>query len=63
MPTLDAANISFSLLKELGDAQKIGPILLGVNKPAHVLDSSATVRGIVNIAAFCVVDAQVENPA
>ncbi|MBI3503361.1 MAG: NADP-dependent malic enzyme [Proteobacteria bacterium] len=63
MPTLDAANISFSLLKELGDAQKIGPILLGMNKPAHVLDSSATVRGIVNIAAFCVVDAQVENPA
>jgi malate dehydrogenase (oxaloacetate-decarboxylating)(NADP+) len=63
MPTLDAANISFSLLKELGDAQKIGPILLGVNKPAHVLDSSVTVRGIVNIAAFCVVDAQVENPA
>ncbi len=63
MPTLDAANISFSLLKELGDAQKIGPILLGMNKPAHVLDSSVTVRGIVNIAAFCVVDAQVENPA
>ena len=63
MPTLDAANISFSLLKEMGDAQKIGPILLGVNKPAHVLDSSVTVRGIVNIAAFCVVDAQVENPA
>jgi malate dehydrogenase (oxaloacetate-decarboxylating)(NADP+) len=63
MPTLDAANIAFSLLKELGDAQKIGPILLGMNRPAHVLDSSTSVRGIVNIAAFCVVDAQVENPA
>ncbi|MBI1244506.1 MAG: NADP-dependent malic enzyme [Alphaproteobacteria bacterium] len=63
MPTLDAANISFSLLKELGDAQKIGPIMLGMSKPAHVLDGSATVRGIVNLAAFCVVDAQVENPA
>ncbi len=61
MPTLDAANISFSLLKELGEAQKIGPILLGMNKPVHVLDGSASVRGIVNMAAFCVVDAQVDQ--
>ncbi len=61
MPTLDAANISFSLLKELGEAQKIGPILLGMNKPVHVLDGSASVRGIVNMAAFCVIDAQVDQ--
>ncbi len=61
MPTLDAANISFNLLKELGDAQKIGPILLGLGKPAHVLDGTATVRGIVNLAAFCVVEAQVDQ--
>ncbi|MBL8832379.1 MAG: NADP-dependent malic enzyme [Rhodospirillales bacterium] len=61
MPTLDAANISFSLLKELGEAQKVGPILLGMNKPVHVLDGSASVRGIVNMAAFCVVDAQVDQ--
>jgi len=60
MPTLDAANISFSLLKELGDAQKVGPILLGMARPAHVLDNTASVRGIVNMAAFCVVDAQAE---
>ena len=58
MPTLDAANISFSLMKELGGAQKVGPILLGVGHAAHVLDNSATVRGIVNLAAFCGVDAQ-----
>jgi malate dehydrogenase (oxaloacetate-decarboxylating)(NADP+) len=58
MPTLDAANIAFSLMKELGGAQKVGPILLGIAHAAHVLDNSATVRGIVNLAAFCVVDAQ-----
>jgi malate dehydrogenase (oxaloacetate-decarboxylating)(NADP+) len=58
MPTLDAANIAFSLMKELGGAQKVGPILLGIARAAHVLDNSATVRGIVNLAAFCVVDAQ-----
>jgi malate dehydrogenase (oxaloacetate-decarboxylating)(NADP+) len=57
MPTLDAANISFSLMKELGGAQKVGPILLGIGYAAHVLDNSSTVRGIVNLAAFCGVDA------
>jgi malate dehydrogenase (oxaloacetate-decarboxylating)(NADP+) len=62
MPTLDAANIAFSLMKELGGAQKVGPILLGIAHAAHVLDNSATVRGIVNLAAFCVVDAQARQP-
>ncbi|MCZ8312898.1 MAG: NADP-dependent malic enzyme [Magnetospirillum sp.] len=61
MPTLDAANIAFSLMKELGGAQKVGPILLGIAHAAHVLDNSATVRGIVNLAAFCVVDAQARH--
>lgn len=59
MPTLDAANISFNMLKVLGDAQPIGPILLGVAKPVHILTPSATVRGVVNISAVAVVDAQV----
>jgi malate dehydrogenase (oxaloacetate-decarboxylating)(NADP+) len=58
MPDLDAANIAFNLLKALGDGVNVGPILAGVAKPAHVLTQSATVRGIVNMSAVAVVDAQ-----
>jgi malate dehydrogenase (oxaloacetate-decarboxylating)(NADP+) len=65
MPTLDAANISFNMLKVLGDAQPIGPILLGAAKPVHILTPSVTARGVVNISAVATVDAQVAegNPA
>jgi malate dehydrogenase (oxaloacetate-decarboxylating)(NADP+) len=59
MPTLDAANISFNMLKVLGDAQPIGPILLGAAKPVHILTPSVTARGVVNISAVATVDAQV----
>jgi len=59
MPTLDAANIAFNMLKVLGEAQPIGPILLGAAKPVHILTPSATPRGIVNISAIATVDAQV----
>jgi malate dehydrogenase (oxaloacetate-decarboxylating)(NADP+) len=59
MPTLDAANIAFNMLKVLGDAQPIGPILLGAAKPVHILTPSATPRRIVNISAVATVDAQV----
>jgi malate dehydrogenase (oxaloacetate-decarboxylating)(NADP+) len=58
MPTLDAANIGFNLLKELGDGLSIGPILLGSAMPAHIMTPSVTVRGILNMAALAVVDAQ-----
>jgi malate dehydrogenase (oxaloacetate-decarboxylating)(NADP+) len=58
MPTLDAAHIAVGLLRELGGGQKVGPILLGMAAPAHVLDNSATVRGIVNMTALCAVEAQ-----
>jgi malate dehydrogenase (oxaloacetate-decarboxylating)(NADP+) len=58
MPTLDAAHIGFGLLRELGGGQKVGPILLGMAEPVHVLDNSATVRGVVNMTALCVVEAQ-----
>lgn len=58
MPTLDAANISFNLLKvAAGDNLTIGPILLGAAKPVNVLTSTATVRRIVNMTALTVVDA------
>jgi len=60
MPTLDAANISFNLLKTAsGDGVTIGPILLGVAKPVHILTPSATVRRIVNMTALTVMDASV----
>ncbi|HEV2975999.1 MAG TPA: NADP-dependent malic enzyme [Casimicrobiaceae bacterium] len=62
MPTLDAANISFNLLKvAAGSGLTLGPILLGVARPAHVLTPSATVRRIVNMTALTVVDASVER--
>ncbi|MGB8338038.1 MAG: NADP-dependent malic enzyme [Burkholderiales bacterium] len=62
MPTLDAANISFNLLKVLGDGVTVGPILLGLAKPAHILTPTATVRRIVNMTALAVVDAQGQIP-
>ncbi|MEO3431477.1 NADP-dependent malic enzyme [Pelagibius sp. CAU 1746] len=58
MPTLDAANISFNLVKALGEGLSVGPILLGVAAPAHILTPSVTARGIVNMSAVAVVDAQ-----
>jgi malate dehydrogenase (oxaloacetate-decarboxylating)(NADP+) len=62
MPTLDAANISFNLLKvAAGSGLTLGPILLGVAKPAHILTPSATVRRIVNMTALTTVDANVER--
>ncbi len=58
MPTLDAANISFNLLKvAAGDNLTVGPILLGAAKPVNILTPTATVRRIVNITALTVVDA------
>ena len=58
MPTLDAANIAFNLLKTAaGDGVTIGPILLGAARPVHILTPSATVRRIVNMTALTVVDA------
>ena len=58
MPTLDAANIAFNLLKQAaGDGVTIGPILLGAAAPVHILTPTATVRRIVNMTALTVVDA------
>lgn len=58
MPTLDAANISFNLLKvAAGDNLTVGPILLGAAKPVNILTATATVRRIVNMTALTVVDA------
>ncbi len=59
MPTLDAANIAFNLLKTAaGSGITIGPILLGAAKPVHIVTPTATVRRIINMTALAVVDAQ-----
>ena len=58
LPNIDAANISFNLLKEAGRGLSVGPMLTGTARPMHILTASATVRGIVNLAAVAVVDAQ-----
>ena len=58
MPTLDAANIAFNLLKiSAGEGITVGPILLGAAKPVHILTPTATVRRLVNMAALASVDA------
>src|SRR5205809_2103894 len=64
MPSIDAANISFNLLKAAsGGGVTLGPILLGVAKPVHILTQSATVRRIVNMTALTVVDCAVQRQA
>ena len=62
LPNIDAANISYNLLKTAaGNGIAIGPVLLGCSKPVHVLTPSATVRRIVNMTALCVMDAVAER--
>ena len=56
-PSLEAANIAYKLLARLGNAQAIGPILLGIGAPIHVLQTGDDVKNIVNIAAVAVMDA------
>jgi malate dehydrogenase (oxaloacetate-decarboxylating)(NADP+) len=58
MPNLDSANIAFNLLKSTGNGLPVGPMLVGSAKPVHVLNQSVTVRGILNMSAVAVVDAQ-----
>ncbi len=58
MPNLDAANIAFNLLKAAADALPVGPMLLGMSKPIHVVTPSVTARGIVNVSAIAAVEAQ-----
>ena len=59
MPNLEAANAGLKLVRGLAGALHVGPILLGIAKPAHITTSSVTARGLVNLAALAVIDAQV----
>jgi malate dehydrogenase (oxaloacetate-decarboxylating)(NADP+) len=60
MPSLDAANITFNALKMLADGVAVGPMLLGVKQPAHILQETVTARGIINMTAVAVVEAQAQ---
>ena len=60
-PNLTAGNVSYNLLKEVGGADAIGPILLGLKKPVHILQLGSSVRSIVNMANIAVVDAQMKG--
>jgi len=57
-PNLEAANVSYKLMQRLGNAEAIGPVLLGMNRSIHVLQRTDDVRNIVNTATFAVIDAQ-----
>ena len=57
-PNLDSANITYKLLKELHEAESIGPIMMGMRKPVHILQLGASVDEIVNMTSVAVVDAQ-----
>ena len=64
MPNIDAANISYNLLKTAaGNGVAIGPILLGCNAAAHILTPSTTVRRIVNMTTLTVVEANATDAA
>ncbi len=58
MPNLDAANIGYNLLKMLGGGVSVGPMLLGAALPVHIVNNTSSVRGLVNLSALAVVEAQ-----
>jgi len=57
-PNLDAANITYKIIKEIDGAKSIGPIMMGMDKAVHVLQLKASVEEIVNMSAIAVIDAQ-----
>src|SRR3982074_2051942 len=59
-PNLAAGNVAYNLLKEVGGADAIGPILLGLKKPVHVLQLGSSVRSIYNMSLVAVIDAQIK---
>ncbi|WP_429400151.1 NADP-dependent malic enzyme [Mucilaginibacter lappiensis] len=62
-PNLESGNIAYKLLQEIGGAEAVGPILLGLKKPVHVLQLGSSVREIVNMVTIAVVDAQAKADA
>ena len=62
-PNLAAGNIAYNLLQEIGGADSVGPILLGLKKPVHVLQLGSSIRSIYNMVVIAVVDAQSKSKA
>ena len=62
MPNADTAHVALNLLKVLGSGIPVGPILMGAAKPAHIASQSVTVRGLLNLTALAVVEAQPIRP-
>ena len=60
-PNLESGNIAYKLLQELGDAEAVGPILLGLKKPVHIVQLGSSVREIVNMVTIAVLDVQVKE--
>ena len=60
-PNLESGNITYKLLQELGGAEAVGPILLGLNKPVHIVQLGSSVREIVNMVTIAVVDVQAKE--
>ena len=61
LPNLDAANIAYNMVRVVTDGVAIGPILMGISKPVHILTTSATPRRILNMTAIAAVDAQIRG--
>jgi malate dehydrogenase (oxaloacetate-decarboxylating)(NADP+) len=60
-PNLAAGNIAYKIMQELGGAEVIGPVLMGMRKPVHILQLGSSVREIVNMVAIGIADAQTLN--
>jgi malate dehydrogenase (oxaloacetate-decarboxylating)(NADP+) len=60
-PNLDAANIGYNITRVMTEGVALGPILMGVSKPAHILTPAATVRRVVNMTAIAAVEAQIRT--
>ena len=61
LPNLDAANIAYNMVRVVTDGVAIGPILMGISKPVHILTSSASSRRVLNMTAIAAVDAQIRK--
>lgn len=61
MPNLDAANIGYNLVRVATNGVAIGPILMGLDKPAHILTPASTARRVVNMTTIAAVDAQIRK--
>ena len=60
-PNLESGNLAYKLIQEVSEADSIGPVLVGMKKPVHILQLGCTVREIINMVTLSVVDAQIKR--